>query len=749
MSLTVETAPDTMPESAAFAPLRLIDETGRTVPAGESGGLELPSVTTLLGLYRQMVLARRFDQQVTTLTRQGLLATYPSALGQEACEIASVAALQPQDWLFPTYRDCIALLTRGVPPAQILASFRGDCHSGYDQKAHRIAPQTTPLATQALHAVGLATAAKLNGHDTVALTLLGDGATSEGDAHEAFNFAAVWQAPVVFLVQNNQFAISVPLSQQMHCRTIADKAIGYGMPGYYVDGNDVAAMFAVVSAAADRARSGGGPTLIEGLTYRIEAHTTSDDPTRYRNAADVELWRGRDPIERLQAYLVSVGALPETTRAAVLREAERLADTTRAAVTGPATVDPLQLFDHLYAHPRPALAEQRAFLAAELGRDTSAEPPLGRSADVPHPCTAEAASTGQHSTGQHGTGPHSTGLPRTGPFDPAAERVRTPQSVTLAAALNAAIHDAMVADPTVVLFGEDVGPLGGVFRVTDGLYAEFGTTRVSDSPLAESGIVGTAVGMAMYGMRPVIEMQFDAFSYPAFQQIVSHVAKMRNRTGGRITLPLVIRIPYAGDIGGVEHHSDSSEAYWTATPGLTVVTPSNPADAYSMLREAIQCDDPVIFLEPKSRYWNSANLALPVQTEPLASAVVLRPGTDVTLLAYGPTVQTALVTADRGATEGLSIEVIDLRSLSPFDDATVGASLRKTGRVAVVHEAAQFGGFGAEVAARLTERNFAHLTAPILRITGFDIPYPAPRLEGYFLPTPERILRALAGWEWS
>jgi 2-oxoisovalerate dehydrogenase E1 component beta subunit len=327
---------------------------------------------------------------------------------------------------------------------------------------------------------------------------------------------------------------------------------------------------------------------------------------------------------------------------------------------------------------------------------------------------------------------------------------RCPAAVmTMAAALNAAIHDAMVDDPTVVLFGEDVGPLGGVFRVTDGLYAEFGETRVSDSPLAESGIVGTAIGMAIYGLRPVVEMQFDAFSYPAFQQIVSHVAKMRNRTRGKISLPIVIRIPYAGDIGGVEHHSDSSEAYWIATPGLTVVTPSNPADAYSMLREAIRSDDPVIFMEPKSRYWTRAELSLPVQTEPMTAAVVLREGTDVTLIAYGPTVKTALATAELAAEEGLSIEVIDLRSLSPFDDETVGASLRKTSRAAVVHEAAQFGGYGAEVAARLTERNFFHLAAPILRITGFDIPYPSPKLEEHFLPTPDRILAALGTWEWS
>lgn len=323
------------------------------------------------------------------------------------------------------------------------------------------------------------------------------------------------------------------------------------------------------------------------------------------------------------------------------------------------------------------------------------------------------------------------------------------QPLTMAGALNAALRDAMEADDRVVVYGEDVGPLGGVFRVTDGLQAKFGDERVWDSPLAESGIIGTAVGMAMYGMRPVVEMQFDAFSYPAFEQIVSHVAKMRNRTKGHVSLPMVIRIPCAGAIGGVEHHSDSSEAYWAATPGLTVVMPSNPADAYSMLREAVESDDPVVFMEPKSRYWSKASLELPVRTEPMNRAKVVREGTDVTLIGYGPTVRTALDAASAAEAEGLSIEVIDLRSLSPFDDETVSASVRKTSRAAVIHEAAQFGGYGAEVAARLTERNFFHLAAPILRITGYDIPYPSPKLEEHYLPTPDRVLDALASWEWD
>ncbi|GAA3756608.1 pyruvate dehydrogenase E1 component beta subunit [Spinactinospora alkalitolerans] len=321
--------------------------------------------------------------------------------------------------------------------------------------------------------------------------------------------------------------------------------------------------------------------------------------------------------------------------------------------------------------------------------------------------------------------------------------------VTMAQALNRALRDSLMADPDVVVYGEDVGPLGGVFRITDGLTAEFGEQRCFDSPLAESGIVGTAIGMAMYGQRPVVEMQFDAFGYPAFEQVVSHVAKMRNRTRGQVGLPIVIRIPYGGGIGGVEHHSDSSEAYYAHTPGLRVVTPATPADAYSMLREAIESPDPVVFLEPKRRYWTKAGLDLPVRTEPMDRAVVRRSGSDVTLIAYGPMVATALETADAAEENGIGVEVVDLRSLAPFDDATVTASVRRTGRALVVHEAATFGGYGAEVAARVTERCFHYLEAPVLRVGGFDIPYPPPKLERHHLPGVDRILDAIGRLQWE
>jgi pyruvate dehydrogenase E1 component beta subunit len=314
-------------------------------------------------------------------------------------------------------------------------------------------------------------------------------------------------------------------------------------------------------------------------------------------------------------------------------------------------------------------------------------------------------------------------------------------TVTMAQALNAALRDAMKEDERVLVFGEDVGPLGGVFRITDGLTRDFGEERCFDTPLAESGIVGLAAGMAMGGFRPVVEMQFDAFAYPAFEQITSHVAKLRNRTRGKLSLPMVIRIPYAGGIGGVEHHCDSSEAYYVHTPGLKVVSPSTVEDAYWLLRDAIADPDPVVFLEPKKLYWSKAEAQLEVRrVEPFGHAAVARAGDDATLVAYGPSVPVALQAAEAAAQDGISLEVLDLRTLVPFDDAAVTASVNRTGRCVVVQEAQGFAGVGAEIAARIQERCFHALHAPVLRVAGFDIPYPPPKLEHSHLPGVDRIL---------
>jgi 2-oxoisovalerate dehydrogenase E1 component beta subunit len=323
------------------------------------------------------------------------------------------------------------------------------------------------------------------------------------------------------------------------------------------------------------------------------------------------------------------------------------------------------------------------------------------------------------------------------------------EKLSMAQALNRALHDALTEDESVLVFGEDVGPLGGVFRVTDGLAASFGERRVFDTPLAESGIVGMAVGLAMNGMRPVVEMQFDAFAYPAFEQVVSHVAKMRNRTRGKVTLPMVIRVPYAGGIGGVEHHCDSSEAYYAHTPGLQVVAPADPADAYALLRAAIAGPDPVVFLEPKKLYWVKEEVDTTAARPPIGRAVVRREGTDATLIAYGPSVPVALEAAAAAAQEGRSLQVVDLRSIVPFDDETVCEAVSRTGRAVVVAEAAGFASVASEIVARVTERCFHSLAAPIRRVTGFDIPFPPPKLEHLQLPGVDRILDAVDDLQWE
>ncbi|MDV2476086.1 alpha-ketoacid dehydrogenase subunit beta [Rhodococcus zopfii] len=320
----------------------------------------------------------------------------------------------------------------------------------------------------------------------------------------------------------------------------------------------------------------------------------------------------------------------------------------------------------------------------------------------------------------------------------------TTTTMALGAALNAGLRRALEHDRKVVIMGEDVGRLGGVFRVTDTLQKDFGDNRVFDTPLAESGIVGTAFGMALRGYRPVCEIQFDGFVYPAFDQIVSQVAKIHYRTAGAVTAPLTIRIPYGGGIGAVEHHSESPEVYFAHTAGLRVVSPGTSSDAYWMIQQAVALDDPVIFLEPKHRYWDRGEVDLDTPPElPLDRARITRPGTDVTLVTFGAMLTTALQAADIAAREGHSLEVVDLRSLSPLDVDTIEESVRRTGRLVVAQEAPVNCGLGAEIAAQIAERCFYQLEAPVLRVGGFDIPYPPAKLEAHHLPDPDRILDAV------
>jgi 2-oxoisovalerate dehydrogenase E1 component alpha subunit len=355
----------------SLTPVRFVAEDGKAVKP--PAGYPEPSDALLREAYGRMVVGRRFDTQATALTKQGRLAVYPSSRGQEACQIAGVMALRPDDWLFPTYRDSMALVSRGVDPMEVLTLLRGEWHCGYDPVALRVAPQCTPLATQVLHATGMAEALRRKGEDSVAMALIGDGGTSEGDFHEALNFAAVLKAPVVFFVQNNKFAISVPLAKQSAAPALAYKGIGYGVPSEQVDGNDLVAVLSVLTAAVEHARSGQGPFLVEAHTYRMEAHTNADDATRYRDAAEVQAWSTADPLARLETYLRAKGVLDDEGVAAANTEAEALAADLRTRMNTDREADPMELFDHVFATPTPQLIEQRELLAAELNAGLPAE----------------------------------------------------------------------------------------------------------------------------------------------------------------------------------------------------------------------------------------------------------------------------------------------------------------------------------------------------------------------------------------
>jgi 2-oxoisovalerate dehydrogenase E1 component alpha subunit len=347
-------------------PVTLIDPAGRPVTGTPYAAPDDAALVRALG---SLITARRLNDQAYALVRQGRLAVYPSSHGQEACQVAAAQVLAPGDWLFPTYRDTIAAVCRGVDPVEALSLLKGDWHCGYDPNEHHVAPHATPLATQLPHAVGVAYAARLRGEPTVVMALCGDGGTSEGDFHEALNFAAVFRAPVVFLVQNNGYAISVPLSRQTAAPSLAHKGVGYGMPGERVDGNDTAALLAVLGGAVERARAGDGPQLVEALTYRMQAHTNADDATRYRDEAEVAAWVERDPITRLRTHLRDRGLVTDDQLADFAAEADRLAAALRDGLNRDIEPDPAELFAHVYATPTTQLAEQAALIADELSRE--------------------------------------------------------------------------------------------------------------------------------------------------------------------------------------------------------------------------------------------------------------------------------------------------------------------------------------------------------------------------------------------
>ena len=681
--------------------LRIIDADGHLV--GDDPGLD-PGLYQQM--YRQMVLARALDRRMLALQRQGRLGTYAMLEGQEAVQVGSVLALRPDDFVFPSYREHAVQVARGLPIEVLLAYWKGLPNAGWDLEKYRTGIVTVPIASQLPHAVGYSYMTKLRGEDTVTATYFGDGATSESDFHAAMNFAGVWKTPTVFICANNLYAISVPYAKQTASETIAQKAAAYGFEGFRVDGMDPIAMFLATRIAVRNARKGQGPTLIEAMTYRYGPHATADDPTLYRSREEEQKWRRRDPIERLRRFLESRDEWDERAEEKIIQET---ADEVDAAITAieaeplPPREDtvrhgfhkiPAHVVQQLHAMQRAHGEEPTAFGADEIWEIGGDDLPGGPT-----------------------------------------------ESWTMADAINAALGQAMERNPDVIVLGEDVGLSGGVFRITEGLQEAYGEERVIDTPLNESGIVGTAIGMALAGGRPVAEIQFEGFVYPAFDQIVSHLGRFRFRTRGNSSLPVVVRFPNGAGIGAHEHHCDSPEAYFVHAPGLVVVCPSTATDAKGLLAAALEGEDPVIFLEPKVLY-RAGREDVPTEhyTLPIGRARVRREGTDLTLVTYGGMVPVALEAAERSAA---SVEVIDLRTLFPWDRKTVLDSVARTGRLLLVQEPQGSAGVAAEVAAVVAERALYDLQAPIVRVTGFDVPWPQFAIEKHALIDVDRVIAGI------
>ncbi|MCH8983972.1 MAG: pyruvate dehydrogenase (acetyl-transferring) E1 component subunit alpha [Acidobacteria bacterium] len=685
------------PEPAHMRTLTIIDAAGDLV--GKDPGLD-PELYQ--EMYRNMVLARELDRRMLALQRQGRIGTYAMLEGQEAVQIGSALALEENDFVFPSYREHGVQITRGLPMEVLLAYWKGLPNSGWDIDKYRTGIVTVPIASQLPHAVGYSYMTKLRGENTVTAVYFGDGATSETDFHAGMNFAGVWKTPTVFICANNLYAISVPYDKQTASETIAQKAQAYGFEGLRVDGMDPIAVYLATKLAARRAREGKGPTLIEAMTYRYGAHATADDATLYRTREEEDSWKKKDAIERLRRFLENRGEWDERVGEKVAQE---VAESVTAAITS-IEAEPLPKRDNSIRHGFARIPAHVVDQLHAMERSHGEEPTKFSNDEI-----------WQIGHDQLPDGPT--------------------ESWNMAESINAALGQAMAANDEVIILGQDVGLSGGVFRITEGLQSTYGEDRVVDTPLNESGIVGTAIGMALAGARPVAEIQFDGFVYPAFDQIVSHLGRFRFRTRGTSSVPVVVRWPNGAGIGAHEHHCDSPEAYFVHAPGLVVVCPSTPIDAKGLLAAALEGDDPVIFLEPKVLY-RAGREEVPVEhyTLPIGRAKVRQEGTDLTLVTYGGMVPVSLKAA---AESEASIEMIDLRTLFPWDRETVLESVAKTGRLLLVQEPQGSAGVAAEVSAVVAEEALYDLQAPIVRVTGFDMPWPQFAIEKHALIDVDRV----------
>jgi 2-oxoisovalerate dehydrogenase E1 component len=649
---------------------------------------------TLKEWFHYMLLGRQIDYRFQVLNRQGRAPFIISVAGHEAAQIGVSWPLKPKhDWLAPYYRDVVLCMRMGMTPLDlmlsVLAKAADPASGGKQTPGHfsdsrlNITSGGSPVATQMVRGAGVAYALKMDGTDKVLMTCYGEGAGAEGDAHEAFNFAAVYKLPEIFVCENNGFAISTPFRKEYAIDYVAQRAAGYGFPGVTVDGHDPVTCYQVSKEAIARARAGEGPTLVECLVDRLGAHSSEDDQRRYRTQEEIDLLTQNDSLERFKKQLVDEGILGAN-------EVTQYEEQVKEQVTE-ATRQGMEADD-----PRPEDALTNVY-AIEAPR--AIEP-------------AEGAET---------------------------------EEMNMVAALRSCLTEEMERDERVMVLGEDVGKKGGVFLVTDGLRAKYGEARVIDTPLAESSIAGVALGLAIAGKRPVAEMQFTDFAHMAFNSITNEIAKYRYRSDGDWSVPLVVRAPMGGHAHGALYHSQSIEARF-ATPGLKIVIPSSPYEAKGLLLAAIRDPDPVLFFEHK-RLYRMFKEPVPKGEYliPLQKARTVREGNDISVFCYGLMVHYAAEAAKNLEADGVSVEIVDLRTVYPLDRESIIASARKTGKSLVLYEDNFSVSVGSEVAALIADEAWRWLDAPVKRFGGLDVPsmpYAVP-MEEFFMPTPEKITKAL------